>query len=272
MQGKCRDSCGSSKPDPREGRRKGCPGLHRCTFCAINPDGSVRWGLEPQRGRSYLGNLRDARSVAFGRDGTIYGGTGDAQVVAISPDGSQRWHAITDGFSVESIEFGRDGTIYASDWSSVVAINPDGSRKWTFPGGGMWPELDLVKVGPDGTVYAGVSDMIDAIRPDGSLSWSFSTRTQQVTSIAVGSDGTIYAVSGDLDFSAGISERETRRGVRSVCDIRARFLSVALSSRCSVSPSEGLPPLQFQDASGHHPIRAGHFQAGNWTRVLVSCL
>lgn len=140
-------------------------------------------------------------SPAIGSDGAIYLPTGNADLdssgslYAINPSGTLRWRYafppdpatgcnIVAGFSTAAIA--DDGTIYVHTQSSqpciagpsqLLAINPNGTLKWAFGlngGAGVFiaSELSSPAIGSDGTIYVTSADTgLYAINPDGSTKW-----------------------------------------------------------------------------------------------------
>jgi outer membrane protein assembly factor BamB len=82
-------------------------------FWAINPNGTRKWTFN-------MGNNRhvDSSSPAISADGIIYFGTniGDSEggeIIALNPDGTERWRKIIAGYWVESSpSIGEGGTVY----------------------------------------------------------------------------------------------------------------------------------------------------------------
>lgn len=140
---------------------------------AISPaDGKIKWVFsvgEPaydERWNSYGGIFS---TPAVGADGTIYF-TSDANfLIAVSPEGEEKWrndHPLTRDFWSSPV-IGTDGTIYVGTARSddspkgqgggareiktgVLAVNPDGTTKWLFAhehGSSSSPAI-----GPDGTI------------------------------------------------------------------------------------------------------------------------
>jgi hypothetical protein len=83
---------------------------------------------------TFGGNTSPSPVVAD--DGTIYGASFGARLVAINPDGTQKWVFDTDELSrgnwVHSANpvLASDGTIYFAVEGHLYAINPDGTRRW----------------------------------------------------------------------------------------------------------------------------------------------
>ena len=140
-------------------------------------------------------------SPAIGLDGTVYVGSYDGYLYAVSPGGSLMWKFQT-GSSVESSPaIGLDGTVYVgSKDRHLYAVKRDGTLKWKF-----LTEGDVYSspaIGLDGTVYVGSYDgYLYAVNPDGTLKWKFLTG-DVYSSPAIGLDGTIYVGSGNHYFYA----------------------------------------------------------------------
>jgi outer membrane protein assembly factor BamB len=141
-------------------------------------------------------------SPAIAPDGTIYVGTFEGRLLAITPAGHIKW-AFDEGVEIKSSPaIADDGTIYfgARD-RKFYALTPGGKLKWTFTTG-AWVDSSPA-IAADGTVYFGSWDKkFYALNPDGSLKWSFATSNIVVSSPAIGLDGTIYFGSHDGKFYA----------------------------------------------------------------------
>ena len=165
---------------------------------------------------------------AIGSDGTIYVGSLDHKIYAISADGSQQWVWATAGEVNSSPAIGPDGTVYLgsndcklyalfsnsaglanSSWPMFHRDLKHQSRMfdylicWTFATSGFMRSSPAI--GPDGTIYVGSNDKkVYALRPNGTDKWRtpFTTRGEVESSPAVGSDGTIYVGSYDSNFYA----------------------------------------------------------------------
>ena len=141
-------------------------------------------------------------SPAIALDGTIYQGTFDGYLLAISPQGKVKWQFKAGREIKSSPAIGTDGTIYfGSRDRNAYALTPAGKLKWKFPTG-AWvdssPALAL-----DGTIYFGSHDKtFYALTPGGQLKWKFPTGGIIAASPAIGADGTIYFGSHDQNFYA----------------------------------------------------------------------
>jgi len=98
---------------------------------AFTPGGALKWSYDvPLIGPKYPG--QKTSSPVIGSDGTIYCGTRSSCLVALNPDGSEKWVFNTRGYgAMFDAVIGSDGTIYyTNNWNSLMAINPDGTLKW----------------------------------------------------------------------------------------------------------------------------------------------
>jgi outer membrane protein assembly factor BamB len=163
-------------------------------FLALNANGTLKWSIAEDDGPVHS-------SPAVGPDGTIYVGAPQFRfdapgLMALNPDGTEKWTFPTGGFVGSSPAVGDDGTIYVgSNDHTVYAVNPDGTLKWSFPTGGSIGRSSLA-VGRDGTVFVGSRDQrFYAINPDGTLKWALETGINiDRSSPVVAADGTIYDV------------------------------------------------------------------------------
>ena len=89
---------------------------------ALYPNGTMKW-------RATTGRSVCAAGVALASDGTIYVGT--ELLRAYYPNGTLRWSADVKGDIYGTVPaVSGDGTIYVSAGASLVAVNPDGSERW----------------------------------------------------------------------------------------------------------------------------------------------
>ena len=96
-------------------------------------------------------------SPAVAADGTIYFGSYDYYLYALSPSGVLKWKYPTESYVESSPAVTTNGTIYfGSDDYYLYALSPNGSLKWKFLAG------DYIDSSPalssDGTVFVGCYD------------------------------------------------------------------------------------------------------------------
>jgi outer membrane protein assembly factor BamB len=169
---------------------------------AVTPDGTPKWTL------SVGGSAYSTTTPIIGADGTIYasissdtsyyGYGGRSLLLAINPDGSQRWFQWLGGQgSVSSAPvIGADGTLYvASSYSTnqVRAFGPDGSLRWSFDPG-VNVRFGTPTVASDGTILAPtLQGRLYALNPDGTQRWVWSEPdSYSLLPASIGADGTVY--------------------------------------------------------------------------------
>jgi outer membrane protein assembly factor BamB len=142
-------------------------------------------------------------SPAVDGDGTLYAGSYDGKLYALTPAGTQKWVFATSGQISSSPAIGWDGTVYFGGTDSkFYALNRNGSLKWSFAAGGSI-YLSSPALGLDGTVYIGCLDRkLYALRPDGTKKWEYATGGEIYSSPAIGDDGTLYIASRDQKLYA----------------------------------------------------------------------
>lgn len=115
--------------------------------------------------------------IGVGDDGTVYA-TDNLDLYSLSPDGDLNWTLAGAGGG-RPITFAPDGTIYtAALGAGIVAIHPDGTERWVFmPPSGVSLHTGP-NVGPDGNLYAvqeiraGEGIGAYSVDADGNLHWS----------------------------------------------------------------------------------------------------
>ncbi len=168
------------------------PAVCRGQYTATN-QWSLRIGL--------YGFCNDS-SPALGRDGTIYFGTFDGKLWAVSPGGSCRWTFVTGMEIKSSPAIDAQGTIYFGCRDRrLYAVSPEGNKQWAFTTG-AWVDASPA-LGSDGTVCFGSWDHnFYALSPDGAKKWQFRTGAAIVSSAAIDAQGRIYFGSHDRKFYA----------------------------------------------------------------------
>jgi outer membrane protein assembly factor BamB len=150
---------------------------------------SVLWTSSAQKSIS--------SSPAIAKDGTLYYGSDDHKLYAVSSNGKIKWTYTTGGAIRSSPAIGSDGTIYFGSWDGYLyALKSNKSLKWKFKTGMMISSSPAI--GSDGTIYIGDKSLY-AINPvNGLPKWTANDiRAGLVSSPAIGKDGTIYVGSGD---------------------------------------------------------------------------
>jgi outer membrane protein assembly factor BamB len=142
-------------------------------------------------------------SPALGADGTIYVGSDDYNLYALSPTGAKRWSFAASDVIEAAPVVAPDGTIYVGSYDGTLyALGPDGTERWQFPTGNKIMAPAALAV--DGTVYIVSADgNLYALSPNGSQKWTFKTGTfgSPVSSFgapSVGLDGTVYVASSQF--------------------------------------------------------------------------
>ncbi len=160
-------------------------------------DGAVRWAF------TTLGNVQS--SPAVGADGTIYFGSQDKYVYAVSPSGNLKWRFLTGDWVDSTPAIGADGTIYVGSWDGkLYALRDNGgsaTKLWAYTTGSFIASSPAVAA--DGTIYIGSGDLqLHAVNPDGSAKWKILTGDWIDSAPAIGADGTIYVGSWDNSIYA----------------------------------------------------------------------
>ncbi|MDY6953860.1 MAG: PQQ-binding-like beta-propeller repeat protein [Thermodesulfobacteriota bacterium] len=167
-------------------------------------DGAEKW--------TFRAGSEVTSSPAIAPDGTIYVGSDDGCLYAISSHGTQKWRFKTGGSIISSPAIGPDGTVYVGSGDGrLYAINHDGTLKWAYQ------TADAVYSSPvlgrDGIIYVASWDHhVYALSPDGLLRWIFETGNGIFSTPAIGRDNTIYVGSSDGKLYAikGVEEPRAR--------------------------------------------------------------
>ena len=139
---------------------------------------------------------------AVATDGTVYVGTFNGKLYALTPAGKEQW-MFRAGREIKSAPaVADDGTIYFGCRDhKLYAVTPAGKLKWTFTTG-AWVD-SCPAIATDGTVYFGSWDKnFYAVKPDGSLKWKFAVGGIVDSSPAIATDGTVYFGAHNKKFYA----------------------------------------------------------------------
>jgi outer membrane protein assembly factor BamB len=164
--------------------------------CRAQVDPTIVWKLE------LMHYAFVTSSPAIAPDGTIYQATFTGKLLAVTPQGTEKWMFKAGRQVTSTPAIGDDGTVYfGSRDRKCYAVTPQGRLKWTFQTG-AWVDSSPA-IGADGTIYFGSWDTnFYALHPDGSRKWVFPTGGIIDSSPAIGADGTIYFGSHDKRFYA----------------------------------------------------------------------
>jgi outer membrane protein assembly factor BamB len=169
---------------------------------ALTPDGEKKWEFlnEPD------GIEDDISSTpAIGKDGTIYFGTYDNDVFAVSADGKKKWVFATGDYVHEGAAVGSDNTVYiGSNDETFYAISPDGAKKWSILTGDVtfYPSISS-----KGIVYVSGKDKLLAVEADGTIKWQIPVST--AGQLAVDGEGTvIFGATDDKIHAVGPDGKE----------------------------------------------------------------
>jgi outer membrane protein assembly factor BamB len=196
---------------------------------AIGPDGTLyipAMGLlavTPEGKWKWTNPLTPTTALIVDRDGTIYlvvsfyspsTHTTAYKLVALNPDGSQKWEGPELADALQYPVIGLGGTFYALSNLSEVgaapklhALDATGQPLWavSLPAGSskVWGPVGLL-VGADGLVYVGNHDgKLYAFRPDSSPAWVCPLGGDVSLVVPViGPDGVIYTASNNRNFYA----------------------------------------------------------------------
>lgn len=172
-------------------------------------DGSIIW-------ERFIG-ASITSSPTVSKEGTIYFGSTDGYLYAVSPTGNVRALFQTQDFIESSPAIGADGTIYFGSYDKhFYAVTPNGEAKWSAPFATGGKIFTSPAIGADGTIYFGSYDQkMYALAPDGRKKWEYTTLGQIDSSPVLGADGTVYFAAAQHFYALrpeeGIPEQERSR-------------------------------------------------------------
>lgn len=166
-------------------------------FYAINPDGTEKWRI------NY--GTWTASATAIGPDDTIYfsGETATGGVLlAINADGTIKWQKdLPEKAAQGGPAVAADGTIYLGGYEEkMIAYNPDGTEKWSYNAKG--PIETVPAIDNDGNLYFGdTNGFFHVVNSDGLNPYKVVKLGDEIhSSVAIGSDGTIYVAANQGDI------------------------------------------------------------------------
>ena len=198
--------------------------------------GTVLWNFE-----ICCGGSGSRSPVAIGKNGLVYVGTMDGEVLALNGQtGVKRW-SFKCGPANDQPAIGADGTVYiASEDKKFYALDGEtGNMKWAYTlplsiTNGHWSSSPAI--GADGTVYIGASE---GLKKDlkffaldgqtGIKKWDSDIAPLYESSPAIGADGTVY-ISGDPSLHALNGQTGVKRWVFSPVDASSPSSSPAIGA------------------------------------------
>jgi outer membrane protein assembly factor BamB len=179
----------------------------------------------------------------IGPGGILHVGTSDGFVLAIDPDGSERWSfRIPDGYPTEILDgsgyeprgffdfnigvsptVDHDGNTYVGtaghlNDKRIYSLDTNGQLRWTFPDGDVLNSaISVIRIGPNGRLYFSTEGAVHSLEMNGSD--HLERRVEGATgSPVISPDGTLFICSGngldaltlDLEslwsFAVGVSD------------------------------------------------------------------
>eukprot|EP01047_Picozoa_sp_COSAG01_P086292 COSAG01_NODE_19337_length_1016_cov_1.708833_1_plen_315_part_10 len=174
-------------------------------FYAFTTTGQLKWTFDG----SYVGNTsRNPRGPGFqssavvGPDGTVYIGSDDGHLYAVTPMGHLKWKFATQGGISSTPALDKDGTVYVgSSDKGLYAVTSKGTLKWRFPMGdgsifsspALDPRYDAVYIGSDDYYLYAVN------ASSGKQKWKFQTGVMSGTPVrwvrsspTISASGTVF--------------------------------------------------------------------------------
>lgn len=176
---------------------------------------------------------------AINDNGTIYFGTWNGNLYAVTPEGDQKWVFKTDDKIYSSPTVGPQGNIYfGNDQGKLYSVDSEGNENWVCSPGSKIRTSPAI--GEDGTIYvANDAGELYAIDNNGNKSkiWTNSNSTGTIHSSPVISNGVIYFGSDDGNLYAVSSEGNLEG-------------SFATDSEIKASPALGKDNIYFATSEG----------------------
>lgn len=162
------------------------------SFYALDSLGVLKWSV------SFIGGIG---KPVVGSDGTVYvtgyySSAGKKELVALNPDGTEKWTFVATPSLSGAAAIGGDGTVYVvsegSIFGGLYALDPaDGTQTWLFStgvathGSPVLTTAGFILLGAEGTLYS--------VSPAGVEHSNFVDFSGNIIgSPAIGPDGTVY--------------------------------------------------------------------------------
>jgi outer membrane protein assembly factor BamB len=172
-----------------------------CLYGAVASIGLENRPAPPVQWRGKLTSWTDS-TPAISPDGTVYLGTFDGTLQAISSTGDFKWAFAAKSEIWSSPALGSDGTIYfGSRDRYLYALKHTGGLRWTFRTGG-WVDSSAALATNGNVIFGSWDHNLYAVGPEGRKQWAFTTGGPVVSSPAIDQGGNIYFGSHDKKFYA----------------------------------------------------------------------
>lgn len=175
---------------------------------AVGSDGTIYIGgcglhaLDPSTGTrkwAFMEGSRVKAPPSIAADGTVYVVFSQDLIVAVNPDGSEKWrNSFTNpwemSFTAPAIDengvvyFGAEARYEGTDLSNIYAFNPDGTLKWKYPVEGNRFVRASPVIDASGNIIiatkateTGLAAKVFALSEPGSLVWEYDIENIHIT-------------------------------------------------------------------------------------------
>ena len=132
-------------------------------------------------------------SPAIGPDGTVYYGARDSAIRAVHPDGTLRWsYRVADGILDDGPSLGLNGDLYFATYPGAAVYALTSAGALKWRFATAAPVRGTPAVGTDGTVYALSLAGLYAIDSSGAERWFHAIAGASDDSPVIGPDGTVF--------------------------------------------------------------------------------
>lgn len=150
----------------------------------------IQWKFETQ------GTI--SSQPAVGNDGTVYVGSHDHYLYAVTPEGQLKWRADLGDRVYSSPLIGPDGNIYiGSDVDAFFSYTPAGELRWRLPTDTGADADTAATVTPDQHIMFAAGHDVWSVGLDGTVAWRFRAQNKVYTTPALDDEGNSYFGSQD---------------------------------------------------------------------------